>query len=79
MGKMPEYAEWLEGFVKRLLQEPESVNGIAVAIVRCDNDVETEYFRCSMNDKIIVAGVILEDAMLQMLAANTDDEEEAEE
>lgn len=78
-GKMPEYAEWLEGFVKRLLQEPESVNGIAVIIVRCDNAVETGYFRCSMTDKILVAGIIQQDAMLQTLAINDEDDEEEDE
>ena len=75
---MPEYVEWLESFVKRLLEEPQTVNGIAVAIVGNDNTIETGYWGCSMADKILVAGIIQQDAMLQMLAANTRDDEEDE-
>lgn len=73
---MPEYAEWLERLVKRLIQEPQTVNGIAVAIVCNDNSIETGYWGCSMTDKILVSGIIQQDAMLQTLAANAEEEED---
>lgn len=78
MEQMPEYIEWLESLAKRLIQEPETVNGISVAIVGNDNTVETGYWGCSMADKILVAGIIQQDAMLQTLAANADYNEEGE-
>jgi len=73
---MPEYAEWLESFVKRLIQEPQTVNGIAVAIVGNDNTIETGYWGCTMADKILVSGIIQQDAMIQTLAANAEEEED---
>lgn len=73
MEQMPKYAEWLESVVKRLIQEPETVNGIAVAIVGNDNTIETGYWECSMADKILVSGIIQQDAMLQTLEANAEE------
>jgi len=78
-NEMPEYTRWLEGFVKRLLSEPQTVEGIAVAVVGNDNTIETGYWQCSMADKLLIAGIIQQDAMLQTLAANADDEIEDEE
>lgn len=75
MEQMPKYAEWLEIVVKRLIQEPETVNGIAVAIVGNDDTIETGYWECGMADKILVSGIIQQDAMLQTIAANAEDEE----
>jgi len=77
-NEMPEYTRWLEGFVKRLLSEPQTVEGIAVAVVGNDNTIETGYWQCSMADKLLI-GIIQQDAMLQTLAANADDEIEDEE
>lgn len=73
--KMPEYASWLEGFVKRVLIEQDTVNGMVIAITRHDHTIEMEYWNCSMMDKLIVSGVIQQDAMLDTLAANTEQEE----
>lgn len=71
---MPEYASWLEGFVKRVLTDQETVSGMVLAIVRPDHAIEMEYWNCMMMDKLIVAGVIQQDAMLDTLAANADGE-----
>lgn len=78
MEQMPKYAAWLEGVVKRLIQEPENVNGIAVAIVGNDDTIETGYWECSVADKILVSGIIQQDAMLQTMEANAEDEEGAD-
>lgn len=76
MERMPECAGWLEGFVKRVLTEPETVNGMAVAIVGNDQTIETGYWNCTMMEKLLVSGVIQQDAMLQTLAANAEEEED---
>lgn len=76
MSDMPEYAEWLEGVVKRLLQEPESVMGIAVAVIGESRVVETGYWKCDVFDKILAAGVMQQDAMMQSIEANADEEAE---
>lgn len=73
-SEMPQYAGWLEGFVKRLFEDPKTVKGIAVAIVGNDNTIETGYWDCTMADKILISGIIQQDAMLQTLAANADDD-----
>lgn len=73
--EMPAYAGWLEGFVKRVLTDQKTVNGMVIAIVRHDHTIEMEYWNCMMMDKLIVAGCIQQDAMLQTLAANADEEE----
>lgn len=76
MSDMPEYAEWLEGVVKRLLQDPESVMGIAVAVIGESRVVETGYWQCDVFDKILAAGVMQQDAMMQSIEANADEEAE---
>lgn len=76
MSEFPEYIHWLESLVKRLLEEPQTVNGISVAIVGNDNTIETGYWNCTMADKILVSGIIQQDAMLDTLEANADAEDE---
>jgi len=71
---IPQYAGFLEGLVKRLFEDQSTVLGIAVAIVGKDSTIETGYWNCSMADKILVSGIIQQDAMLQTLAANADDD-----
>lgn len=78
MVETPKCAGWLEGFVKRIFEDPQTVNGVAVAIVGNDNTIETGYWECTMADKILISGIIQQDAMLQTLAANEADYAEGE-
>ena len=74
IGKNVEFAGWLESFAKRLLEHPENVSSIVVAIGRTDDSVETGYWNCCMLSKLMIAGVIQQDAMIQTLSANADND-----
>ncbi len=70
MSDMPEYAEWLERLVMRLLKDPESVAGIVVAIIGANRTVETGYWQCDFFDKMSAAGLIQRDAILHSVEGN---------
>lgn len=72
------YAKWLEKTLQELITFP--VKGITLNAVTDNGEVYTNYYNISMADKLIVSGIIQQDAMLDTLAANGiieyEDEEE---
>ena len=74
------YAKWLESVLKDITKY--QVKGISFNAVTDDGDIYTNYYNLSMGDKLLVSGIIQQDAMLDNLAANGvieyDDDEENE-
>lgn len=74
------YAKWLESVLKDITKYP--VKGISFNAVTEDGEIYTNYYNLSMGDKLLVAGIIQQDAMFDSLAANGvigyDDDEENE-
>lgn len=73
------YAQWLEEALKELINFP--VKGICINAVTSDGDVYTNYHEINMMDKIKIAGLLQQDAMLETLRVNgmiNDDEEDDE-
>ena len=62
------YAHWLENSLQELIRMP--IKGICLAAVTDRGEVYANYHEISMMDKITLAGVIQQDAMLDTLAAN---------
>lgn len=62
------YAHFLEETLRDMLQLP--VEGICIITKLRGGAVFTNYFQSSMTDKITYAGIIQQDAMLEMLQAN---------
>ncbi len=62
------YAKWLEQALKELVNFP--VKGICLNAVTADGDTYTNYYKISMRDKIVIAGILQQDAMLDTMAAN---------
>lgn len=76
--KMP-YATWLEQTLRDISTLP--VSGIAILGVLEGGETYTAYYNTSMTDKLLLSGLINQDATLDMLAAQgvidyADDEEE---
>ena len=76
------YAEWLENALKELLDLP--VKGICMAAIVGDKgDIYTNYHNVAMADKLVIAGLIQQDAMIDTMVANgmiqEEDEDGAEE
>lgn len=77
------FASWLEKTLHDIQEFP--VRGIAIALTSDNGDIYTNYYNVSMADKILISGLINQDATLDMMAANgiisyaEDDEEETEE
>lgn len=73
------YAQWLEQTLRDISELP--VKGIVLMGVLEDGESYTAYYNISMTDKLILAGLVNQDATLDMLAAQgvidyNDDEEE---
>lgn len=73
------YAAWLEKSLQSLVKMP--VKGICIAAILDDGAVFSDYHNVVMTDKLTLAGVVQQDAMLDTLAANglieyTEDEDE---
>lgn len=62
------YAQWLETTLKEMLDFP--VKGICINAISADGAVYTNYYKTSMNDKLLVAGLLQQDAMLDTLTMN---------
>ena len=60
------YAEWLEDALKDLITFP--VKGICINAVGKTGEVYTNYHEITMLDKIKIAGIIQQDAMLETMA-----------
>lgn len=65
--EMP-YAEWLEHSLRDIVTFP--VRGIALAITTEEGDTYTNYYNASMTDKLVISGLIQQDATLDMMVAN---------
>ena len=75
------YAKWLESVLKDITKY--TVKGISFNAVTEDGEIYTNYYNLSMGDKLLVSGIIQQDAMLDTLAASGvieygDDNEEDE-
>lgn len=74
------YTQWLEQTLRDILDLP--IKSIALVGVLEDGGVYGNYYECTMSDKILISGIVNQDATLDMLAAqgviNYDDEDEEE-
>lgn len=62
------YAKWLENALQELIKFP--VKGICMAATTNTGETYLNYYEISMGDKLTLAGLIQQDAMLDALAAN---------
>lgn len=62
------YAPWLEKTLQELIKLP--VKGICINAITSNGEAYTNYYEISMMDKLTIAGLIQQDAMLDSLAAN---------
>lgn len=62
------YAPWLENTLKELIDFP--VKGLCFTAIGANGEVYTNYHEIGMMDKLKIAGVIQQDAMLDTLLAN---------
>lgn len=73
------YADWLEQSLKSIVDKP--VQAICIMTKFESGDVGMGYFNCAIGDKMLFAGFIQQDAMIDTLMANgylEDDEEDLE-
>ena len=63
-----DYAEFMEAVLQAMVQLP--VEGICIITKLQGGGVFTNYFKSNMMDKISYAGIIQQDATLDMLKAN---------
>lgn len=77
--EMP-YAQWLERALRDISELP--IRGIALVGTLEGGDIYTDYYNIPMADKLMLAGIINQDATLDMLEAqgiiNYEDTEEEE-
>lgn len=75
------YAQWLEKSLQNIISKP--VKSICILTKFDTDDVGTGYYECSVADKILFAGFLQQDAMIDTLQANgyleEDEEDEYEE
>ena len=62
------YAQWLETALQELIKIP--VKGICLSAVTTTGEAYTNYYEIAMMDKLLIAGLIQQDATLDTLAAN---------
>ena len=62
------YAKWLESVLKDIAKY--RVRGLSFNVITDEGEIYTNYYNLSMGDKILVAGILQQDAMLDSLAAN---------
>ena len=62
------YAAWLEQALQELIKFP--VKGICLNAVTENGEIYTNYYEVTMANKLTIAGIIQQDAMLDTLAAN---------
>lgn len=75
-----QYASWLEQALHDIYDQP--IQGLVLAGVLEGGDVYTSYYEVPMADKLLIAGIINQDAMLDTLINSgyiEDDEDEDEE
>ena len=62
------YAKWLEQTLRDISNIP--VRGMVVSCILEDGNTYTSYWKTSMGDKILLSGLIQQDAMFDSLEAN---------
>ena len=62
------YAKWLEKTLQELVTFP--VKGICISATSDKGELYTNYHNVSMADKLVISGLIQQDAMLDTMAAN---------
>lgn len=62
------YAAWLEKNLRDLIGTP--IKSICISAVSESGDIYRDYYKVTMLDKILIAGIIQQDAMLDSMAAN---------
>lgn len=62
------YAPWLEKNLRDIIKVP--VKSICISAVSEEGDIYRDYYNATMIDKVIIAGIIQQDAMLDSMAAN---------
>lgn len=69
---------WLEKIAKRVLTaKPNEIKAMAF-VISTEDSIETIYATDSMYDKLVFAGIIQQDAMLQAISASAENDEEEE-
>ena len=84
LNKLP-YAEWLEQSLQNIVGKP--VQAICIMTKFADvedgaDDIGTGYYNCSVADKLVFAGFLQQDAMLDTMKVNgyiPDDDDEIQE
>ena len=69
-----DYASFLEETLKCLVEMP--IDGLCIVGKMKGGDIFVNYYKSSMTDKILYAGLIQQDATLDMLRANKSSESE---
>lgn len=62
------YAAWLEKNLRELIDTP--VKSICITAVSENGDLYRDYYNAPMLDKVLMAGIIQQDAMLDSMAAH---------
>ena len=62
------YAKWLEQILHDITDIP--MRAISIAAITENGDFYSNYYKATMADKLVLSGVINQDAMLDTLAAN---------
>lgn len=62
------YAQWLEKTLQELIKLP--IKGMCMNAILDNGEAYTAYYNATMLDKIAIAGLIQQDAMLDTMAAN---------
>lgn len=70
------YAQWLEKALQELINLP--VKSICMFAITESGDIYNNYHNVTMADKLVMAGLIQQDAMLDSMIANGFIEEEQE-
>lgn len=73
------YAQWLEDALRDMVDFP--VESIYIVTKMKDGVTSSTYYNCNMNDKLLFAGLIQQDAMMDTLRVNgyLDDDSEGDE
>lgn len=62
------YAQWLEKALQELITFP--VKGICIVALTDNGEIYNNYHNVNMADKLVMAGIIQQDAMLDTMAAS---------
>lgn len=73
------YAQWLEHTLRDIVNLP--IKGLSLHAVLDNGDIYTAYHKVGMNDKLVIAGQVQQDAMADFLLINNfikNDEEDVD-